>query len=174
MWVAQAAKYGYRWIIGDGTKIKFWEDIWFGSTSLVVHFWPLYIICNDCNATIAEVWDGHNLMLTFKRSFDQRMMDSWYDLEQVASSIVLRNDTDAMIWRHTASGTYTSSSLYSIINFRRVKQIYIPSIWSVIIPPKVQVFLWLVSHNKIMTRDNLKKRKMNKQKNVLSALKKNL
>ena len=27
-------------------------------------------------------------------------------------------------------------------------------------PPKIHVFLWLVSHNKIMTRDNLRKRRI--------------
>ncbi|PNT73464.1 hypothetical protein BRADI_2g58801v3 [Brachypodium distachyon] len=63
MWAAKAARFGYRWIVGDGTKIKFWEDTWFGTSSLVVQFWPLYIICNECNATIADVWDGQNLKL---------------------------------------------------------------------------------------------------------------
>jgi hypothetical protein len=31
LWVVQAAKMGYRWHVGDGTKIRFWEDHWLGS-----------------------------------------------------------------------------------------------------------------------------------------------
>lgn len=26
MWAAKAAKMGYRWKIGDGRKVRFWED----------------------------------------------------------------------------------------------------------------------------------------------------
>lgn len=85
MWAAKAAKFGYRWIVGDGTKIKFWEDVWFGSSSLAVQFWPLYIICNECNATIADIWDGHTLKLTFRRTFSQSMMETWYALKQICS-----------------------------------------------------------------------------------------
>ena len=29
LWDAQAAKMGYKWKVGDGKKIKFWEDVWF-------------------------------------------------------------------------------------------------------------------------------------------------
>uniref|UniRef100_A0A453STI6 Reverse transcriptase zinc-binding domain-containing protein n=1 Tax=Aegilops tauschii subsp. strangulata TaxID=200361 RepID=A0A453STI6_AEGTS len=39
MWAAKALKFGYRWQIGDGTKIRLWEDIWFVSTVLApVHY----------------------------------------------------------------------------------------------------------------------------------------
>ena len=27
MWAAKALKFGYRWVVGDGSNIKFWEDI---------------------------------------------------------------------------------------------------------------------------------------------------
>lgn len=39
---------------------------------------------------------------------------------------------------------------------------YIPSIWSVVFPPRVHMFLWLLSHNKLMTKDNLLKRGIEK------------
>lgn len=49
-----------------------------------------------------------------------------------------------------------------MINFRGLMQIHIPALWSVIAPPRVQVFLWLVFYNEIMTGDNLKKRNTKK------------
>jgi hypothetical protein len=35
---------------------------------------------------------------------------------------------------------------------------YQPVVWKLKIPPRIQVFLWPFSQNKIMTKDNLRKR----------------
>jgi hypothetical protein len=32
-------------------------------------------------------------------------------------------------------------------------------VWKIIVPPRIHIFLWLVANNKILTRDNLSKRK---------------
>jgi hypothetical protein len=62
-------KFHYRWKIGDGAKIRFWEDTWFGNSPLVVQFWDIYCICDQIDKTVAEVWDGQEVKLTFRRSF---------------------------------------------------------------------------------------------------------
>jgi hypothetical protein len=36
MWAVNSVKFGFRWIVGDGAKIKFWEDTWFGTSPLSV------------------------------------------------------------------------------------------------------------------------------------------
>jgi hypothetical protein len=41
LWAAQAVKMGYAWKVGNGRKIKIWEDQWFGSSSLVIQYWEL-------------------------------------------------------------------------------------------------------------------------------------
>lgn len=61
----------------------------------------------------------------------------------------------------------THPSLYKVINFRGIKPIYLPSIWSLKIPPRVNFFLWMLSQNKIMTRDNVAKRKHVEDKTCL-------
>jgi hypothetical protein len=38
VWEAKAAKLGYQWKVGNGKKIKFWEDRWFGSSSLAIQY----------------------------------------------------------------------------------------------------------------------------------------
>jgi hypothetical protein len=35
--------------------------------------------------------------------------------------------------------------------------VFVPAVWKLNISPRVQIFMWLVSHNKILTRDNLAK-----------------
>lgn len=32
--------------------------------------------------------------------------------------------------------------------------VHIPVVWSLVVPPRIHVFLWLLAHGKIMTRDN--------------------
>lgn len=94
-------------------------------------------------------------------------MNSWYELEAIASSIVLTNETDALIWQYNASRTYTTSCLYAIINYMGVTPVFIPAVWKLVVPPGIHIFLWLVAYNKVMTRDNLLKRNMQKTLNCV-------
>jgi hypothetical protein len=61
LWAAKAAKMGYQWKVGDGKKVKFWEDHWFGNCSLVIQYWEVYFLVDEHNKTIVELWDGESL-----------------------------------------------------------------------------------------------------------------
>lgn len=47
VWVAKVVKFGYRWFLGNGKSIRFWEDCWFGASTLVVQYWGIYSICRE-------------------------------------------------------------------------------------------------------------------------------
>lgn len=51
--IIQALKFGYRWKVGKGGKIRFWEDTWFGTSPLAVQFWSVYFVCNERTKCIA-------------------------------------------------------------------------------------------------------------------------
>ena len=89
-------------------------------------------------------------------------MVQWLELLGIINSISLSDDEDQLLWRYDSKGIYSSKSLYAIVNFRGVQPVYLPSVWEIKIPPRVQIFLWLLSQNKIMTTDNLRKRGMPK------------
>lgn len=55
MWAARTAKFGVR------VKIRSWEDNWLGASSLAIYFWELYVIVNEKDSTIVELWDGTDL-----------------------------------------------------------------------------------------------------------------
>lgn len=80
LWAVQAAHMGIRWVIGDGRKVRFWEDIWLGNISLATVYWPLYIINEQQGKTLRDVWDGETLMLTFRRSVSTSTMNLWREL----------------------------------------------------------------------------------------------
>jgi hypothetical protein len=50
-------------------------------------------------------------------------------------------------------------SLYVVINDRGIKQVFSPVMWKILVPLRIHVFLWLLTNDKILTRDNLSKRK---------------
>ncbi|TVT99236.1 hypothetical protein EJB05_55412, partial [Eragrostis curvula] len=124
MWAAKAVQLGYRWRVGNGRKVRFWEDNWLGSSSLLVQYWDLYVIVNERSKTIAEIWDGINLKCTFRRCVDSNLMRRWEEVLQIASTIVLTDEEDKPIWQYTPNGIYSSQSMYGIINFRVAKRLW--------------------------------------------------
>src|ERR1041385_7142924 len=82
----QALKFGYRWKVGDGRKIRLWEDTWSGNSPLSVQFWPVYTICNEQNIVLADAWDGTTLKISFRRTFSDRLIEQWFQLEEIVKS----------------------------------------------------------------------------------------
>lgn len=86
-WALQSAKIGIMWLVGDGRKIRFWEDHWLGNSSLAIQFWPLYVICEQQGKTISQVWDGEVLRLSFRRSVSDSLMSLWYELLSIIEDV---------------------------------------------------------------------------------------
>jgi len=86
------------WKVGDGKSIRFWEDQWFGNCSLAIQFWDLYVLAEHTNKCIADLWDGENLRISFRRRVPPRLMNMWLDLISIAESISYSDDYDAIIW----------------------------------------------------------------------------
>jgi len=148
-----------RWKIGDGKTIRFWEDIWFGTCSLAIQFWDLYVLSNQKNVSVAEVWDGEELKISFRRRISLRLMQKWLDLVAIAESVNYNDDCDAIVWSFADSNSFSVQAVYKTINFRGVQPVYTPNIWGLNVPPRIHIFLWLLSNNKTLTRTNLAKRR---------------
>jgi hypothetical protein len=158
LWAAKAAKMGFQWKIGNGRNVMFWEDQWFGTSSLAIQFWELYCLANEQFKTVADLWDGQNLKITFRRCFDHKLMIQWYELVQIVNSIQFSGEADALIWKFESNGVFTVKSMYAVINFKGVLPVYVHFVWDIKVPPKIHFFLWLLAHRKNLTRDNLVKR----------------
>jgi hypothetical protein len=90
---------------------------------------------------------------------DRRLFNQWEEIVSLVSTVNLTDEDDEPVWQYHTFSLYSSQSLYRIINFRGVQHVSIPSVWKIKIPPRVQFFLWLLSKNKILTRDSLGKRR---------------
>jgi hypothetical protein len=149
---------GVKWIVGNGKKIRFWEDTWVGNTSLAILYWLLYVINEQQGKTLSDVWDGFELKLTFRRTVSENLMNLWWELVSLMDDLSFSEEEDHILWAYTSSGKYEVQSLYAVISFRGVAPVYVSSVWNLSVPPMVQFFLWLVSKNRVLTRDNLAKR----------------
>jgi hypothetical protein len=112
--------------------------------------------------TVVDLWDGQQLKCDFRRAFTPHMMELWFELVEIAQTITFSEEEDQPIWKYESKGVYSSKSLYVVINFRGIQHVFLPSVWDLKIPPRVQIFLWILFQNKIMTRDNLRHRGIQK------------
>lgn len=74
------------------------------------------------------------------------------------NSPILTDEEDAMAWKFNSNGVYSVHSLYAIVNFGGVTPCFVPAVWKLYVPPRIHIFLWLLSHNKPLTWNNLCKR----------------
>jgi hypothetical protein len=158
MWAAKSAKVGYSWKVGRGDKVLFWEDVWFGHCSLAIVFWDLYIIANEQHCTIASVWDGVNLKISFRRTVSQELYNRWLELVNLIASASFSEEEDSPVWMFHPSGVYSVKSFYAIVNNGGIVPVHTPAVWKLVVPPRIHIFLWLLANNKTLTRDNLNKR----------------
>jgi hypothetical protein len=126
---------------------------------LAIQYWEIYTIVNEQNITLKNAWDGENLRFTFRRTVNSRLMTLWLELKQIASNIQLDGDNDTIIWQFNLPGKYSVQSLYVVVNDRGVRQIFTLVVWEIPVPSRLHVFLWLLCNNKVLTRDNLAKRR---------------
>jgi hypothetical protein len=114
----------------------------FGKTSgFALHLW----LCNsgsynEKTEVVADTWVDGELKLTFRRTFDDSMMQTWYELGVVLDEVVLNDADDALSWGYNSSGIYSSQSLYTIVNYRGVTPVYIPAVWNINVPLRYNCF----------------------------------
>ena len=88
-------------------------------SSRAIQFWPLYIINKQQGKTLAEVWDGETLKLTFSFSItvSERLMQLWFELPEIIGDVVPVEDEDQIIWSYSSNGKYSVQPLYAVIIF---------------------------------------------------------
>jgi hypothetical protein len=86
-------------------------------------------------------------------------MQLWYELLHIAGNIHFIDESDAIIWHFNSSGRYSVQSLYDVVNDRGIRQAYTLVMWKIEVPPRLHIFLWLLANDKILTRNNLAKRR---------------
>ena len=70
-----------RLVVGNGERIRFWEDLWWGNQTLCSQFADLYRVVSMKNPIVSNVL-GNSLPLSWNFKFLGNLTDSEIDLLQ--------------------------------------------------------------------------------------------
>ncbi|KAJ3672310.1 hypothetical protein LUZ60_007031 [Juncus effusus] len=67
---------------------------------------------------------------------------------------------DSIKWRWTENGRFSTHNAYFVLSLGVHTSHKLTTIWSVKVPLKMKVFIWLFKQNRVLTQDNLRRRGM--------------
>ena len=154
--------------IGDGTRVKFWLDVWCGDNPLSVCFSDLFRINNDKEAYVANLMRFPNGVLFWDLEFlwaiHDRESESLSVFWDVINGVLLRGfGKDKMCWMPAKSRGFEVSSYYQALLGACTQSFPWRSIWKEKVPSKVPFFVWIVALGTILTIDNLWKKKVRRR-----------
>lgn len=158
---------GLSWRIGDGAKVRIWEDKWLPTLSTyLVQSPPKFL---GANAKVREIIDQNlhcwNIPL-IEAIFNQT------DCRAIkAIPISLTNQPNVQVWRGTQNGIFSVSSAYHFV--KEMEELRQPEcslrsgdstlwkeIWTLPITNAGKNFIWRACQNLLPTKENLMKRRV--------------
>ncbi|RVW34013.1 hypothetical protein CK203_091968 [Vitis vinifera] len=105
-----------RFMVGDGDRIRFWEDLWWGDQSLGVHFPRLLRVVMDKNIPISSIL-GSTRPFSWNFNFRRNLSDSEIEeLESLMQSLdhlhLSPSVPDKRSWSLSSSGLFTVKSFF--------------------------------------------------------------
>ncbi|RVX07383.1 putative ribonuclease H protein [Vitis vinifera] len=151
-----------RFIIGDGTKVKFWKDLWCGNQSLKETFPILFNLSVNKEGWVAEAWEedegGGSWGLRFNRHLNDWEVGEVESLLSKLHPLTIRRGVEDMFrWKENKIGTFSVKSFYS--SFSRDSKPPFPArtIWTPWVPIRASFFGWEAAWNRLLTTDRLKR-----------------
>jgi hypothetical protein len=150
-------------LVGDGSRVRFWHDRWCGDYPLKEAYPELFFIALDRNASVADLMSRANGMIHWDVLFTRSVQD--WELESVSSFMdllysipVLGNGEDKLSWGQPDSKAFTVKQYYRFLSSPANRSFPWKSVWKSKVPPRVAFFSWTATLGKILTIDNLRKR----------------
>ena len=145
--------------MGNGLNTSFWKSNWIGNQPLAVQFPSLFDLAYDKDISVNKVLVSNFEALSFRRRIIGNLRVLFDDLMNCCNHFSLSDQDDRIVWGLDKK-VFSVNSLYK----RNVMdQVSVPYkfLWKSKLPQKIKIFIWLVVRNKILTKDNLKKRNWN-------------
>ena len=156
-------KHDCKLMLGNGGRIRFWEDKWNGENPLCNLFPTLYAITTSKGKMIGEVWEslrgegGWNLRF-FSPFNDWELDEAQRLISSTSGNSVRQRVEDKILWDVDKKGQYTVKANYMHMENARIDNYLVGLIWNSRVPPKVSVFTLEAWWGKVLTGDQLKRR----------------
>ena len=151
-------------MVGNGGKIRFWEDLWMGDQPLCAQYTDLYRIILSRNLTISMVL-GSSPPSTLNLICHCNLTDSEIEhfqglLLSLGSVRLSASIAYSRGWSLSSTSLFTVKSFLLALSLPPTPLLFHPAklLWSSKAPSKVKAFSGLVSHRKVNTNDLLQLR----------------
>jgi hypothetical protein len=95
--------------------------------------------------------------ITFRRWLHLELWLEWDEIWRKATNFQLTDSQDDIFWTLGTKKRFTVKSVYDGLT-KNENELYHKRIWKGKIPAKIKIFLWLMSCNALLTKDNLMRR----------------
>jgi hypothetical protein len=120
-------------------------------------YYHLFQLCEDPFIPIFDVVISGGQTLKFSRVLVGILLTELNEVCSMIRSISLSLERDHLKWRRSPSGTFSSHEVYQwlILGLYMISELIYGGYY--LCHLKLGFFIWLVSHNKILTRDLIKR-----------------
>uniref|UniRef100_A0A2N9EX59 Reverse transcriptase domain-containing protein n=1 Tax=Fagus sylvatica TaxID=28930 RepID=A0A2N9EX59_FAGSY len=151
--------------VGDGSKTKFWDDVWCRSCSLKHAFPDLYSIARNKDAAVGDLLQFQNGGVTWLSDFIRHVQNWELEsvnllLELLYSSSAKGYGEDRMCWRGGCKDGFQVKAYYRDILPPSGLTLPWKSIWRAKAPPRMAFFVWTAALGRILTTNNLRRRRV--------------
>ncbi|RVW23293.1 putative ribonuclease H protein [Vitis vinifera] len=154
-----------RFVVGDGERIRFWEDLWWGDQPLKSQYPRLFRVVTDKNSPIFSIL-GSARPFSWNFNFRHNLSDSEIeDLECLMRSLdcmhLFTSASNARSWSLSSPGLFTVKSFFIALSQVPDLSPCFPTkfVCNSQVPFKVKSFVWLVAHKKVNTNDLIQLRR---------------
>lgn len=121
MWPLMQTRTSFK--VGNGLKVSFLNDKWIGNAPLKKLYPDLHSLCQQQEATVAEMWAGPAWNLNLKRhlnDWEMRSIASFYSTMADFNNLV--EERDILVWQKDSTGIFSVSSTYKDLNSSEVQE----------------------------------------------------
>jgi hypothetical protein len=143
--------------IRDGRKTRFWYDPWLYDKPILFVAPTLFILCDQKDVNVADVKCGR-IHITFRRWLTDDLQTCWNLIMTDVEEFQLQDVEDRIVWKLGKNKMFSVKYMYNALT----KSVSGPNhkrIWKGRVPPKIKIFMWLMSNDAILTKGNMIRRK---------------
>jgi exonuclease III len=152
--------------VGDGSRIRFWHDIWCGDSPLRHQFPILFHLARAPESRVSDIYHFQGSTISWDIEFTRSVQD--WELEMVDSfmsllysQIIRPGVVDSLCWTPSCRGLFEVRSFYTtLISPNPPGTFPWKSVWKAKVPSRVAFFVWTAALGKILTTENLRKRRV--------------
>jgi hypothetical protein len=145
--------------IGNGANTSFWEAIWLQGAAPKDLAPNLYKIVRFKMRTVSTKLHNDKWISNLVGISTVTEMEEFTLLFMALSSVTLTDQPNSISWKWIQDGNYTVASAYECQfhgSFVKFPAMYI---WKALAEPKSKFFTWLVLHDRVLTAENMAKKK---------------